>query len=81
MRFPKCPNPNCGNTANGFTVYQCKECSGFWCFKGRTFSSDDGCGSASNNCPHCLKYKKVGFPLVSSSSFRTAGYIENDLDR
>lgn len=76
MRFEKCPNQNCGNTTNGFTVYQCKECSGYWCFKGHTFSSDEGCGSVSNRCPHCGKYKKVG--LITSDSFRTAGYIENN---
>jgi hypothetical protein len=75
MRFEKCPN--CGNNKNGFTVYQCKECSCFWCFKGHTFSSDEGCGSASNKCPNCGKYKSVG---LLSDSFRTAGYIENDLD-
>jgi hypothetical protein len=76
MRFEKCPN--CGNNQNGFTVCQCKECGGFWCYKSQTFSSDEGCGAASNKCPHCSKYKSVG---LFSSSFRTAGYIENNKDK
>ena len=71
-KFPQCPN--CGNKESGFTVYQCKNCSGHWCYKGGVFSSD-GCGAASNKCPHCGNEKKVG---LFSDSFRTAGYIEHD---
>lgn len=68
IKWPKCPNPNCNNPTNGFTVYQCKNCSQYYCFKsGGIFTKDQGCGSVSNNCPHCGKYKKI----------KTAGYIEN----
>ena len=77
IKFPKCPNINCNINVNGFTIYQCKSCSKYYCFKSGgfftgIFTQDLGCGSVSNNCPHCGEYKK---------SIKIVGYIENELSK
>jgi uncharacterized protein (UPF0212 family) len=69
MKFTRCPR--CGNHEKGFTIYKCKKCERFYCYRSGFFSND-GCGTGSN-CPNCGESLDAGF---FSSSFEAVGETE-----